>query len=124
MEPRKKILIVDDSITNNMLCEAIFEENDYFVDTAEDGITALEKIQRNKPDLVILDIMMPDVNGFSVLEEIKSKPETQNIEVIMVSAKNDLQSIEKAKSIGAIDYLTKPLESDTLLNSVKKVFGQ
>jgi CheY-like chemotaxis protein len=123
MKP-KKILIIDDSITNNLLYETIFEDNGHSVIIAENGRDGLDLAFRENPEIIILDIMMPDISGFSVLETLKKDPSTKEIPVIMISAKQDRASIEKSLALGASDYLTKPIEIHLLLQRVEKLFVQ
>lgn len=108
--PTPKILIVDDEPFNVDYLEQELEDLDYETITAGNGKEALEKIQSEAPDLVLLDIMMPVMDGFEVLTRMKSNPALRDIPVIVISADNNLQSVVKGIQIGAEDYLPKPFE--------------
>ncbi len=118
---KKKILVVDDSATNNILLQSILEEEGYFVNVAFDGKEAFQFLKTRKPDLILLDIMMPEIDGLSILREIKKK--NTEIPVIMVTAKDDLQSQDEAKSAGALDYIQKPINVDLVIDKVKQLFS-
>lgn len=112
---RPRILIVDDEPFNVDYLQQELEEFDYDLLTAFNGQEALEKIQNEKPDLVLLDIMMPVMDGFTVLEKVKTDPSLRGIRIIIISANNDLQSVVKGIKLGAEDYLPKPFEPTILL---------
>jgi sigma-B regulation protein RsbU (phosphoserine phosphatase) len=114
--PPQKILIVDDEPFNVDYIEQELEESDYETIVAVNGQEALEKVSAESPDLILLDIMMPIMDGFEVLKRLKANPETRDIPVIVISASNDLQSVVKGIKIGAEDYLPKPFEP-TLLHA-------
>lgn len=102
------ILVVDDNETNRDLLTRRLERQGYQVSVAENGLEALQKIGENEYDLVLLDIMMPELNGFQVLEQVKSDDRTMHIPVIMMSALTEVDSVVRCIEIGAEDYLTKP----------------
>ncbi len=110
MDQKPKILIVDDEPFNVDYLEQELEELDYETVSASNGQEALEKIQTESPDLVLLDIMMPILDGFAVLSRMKADSNLRNIPVIIISAMNDLQSVVKGIEQGAEDYLPKPFE--------------
>lgn len=113
----KKILIVDDEPNIVMSLEYTFKKNNYEVFIARDGQEALEILKTQFPDVVILDIMMPLVDGFETLEQIKKNEKLNHCKVIFLSAKNKESDIEKGLALGADAYLTKPF-------SIKKVVEQ
>lgn len=121
MESRKKILVVDDSSTSTFLMESFFEENGYNVSIADDGVKALDKIKRQIPDVIFLDLMMPKKSGFDVLQEVKKNDSTKNVPVIIISAKTEQDDIQKAKALGAIEYLYKPIDIEYALNLLHKL---
>ncbi|ALO16631.1 response regulator [Salinivirga cyanobacteriivorans] len=121
METRKKILVVDDSSTSTFLMESFFEENGYIVSIAEDGNKAIEKVQKQIPDAIFLDLMMPKKSGFDVLTEIKQNDETKHVPVIIISAKTEQDDIQKAKALGAVEYLYKPIDIEYALNLLHKL---
>lgn len=105
-----KILVVDDEPFNVDFLEQELAESDYETISASNGQEALDLIQFEKPDLVLLDIMMPKMDGFEVLSRIKADPATRDIPVIVISASSNLQNIAHGISLGAEDYLPKPFE--------------
>ena len=114
MNKTPRILIVDDEPFNVDYLEQELEDLNYETITAVNGKDALEKITNEKPDLVLLDIMMPIMDGFTVLEKVKANPEIRNIPIIIISANNDLQNVVKGIELGAEDYLPKPFEPTLL----------
>ncbi len=124
MNKRPKILIVDDEPLNVNYLEQELEDLDLETITAVNGQDALEKITGNSPDLVLLDIMMPLMDGFAVLERVKADPTVRDIPIIVISATHDLHSIVKGIQLGAEDYLPKPFEPTLLqariLSSLEK----
>ncbi len=114
----KKILIVDDTIANLDILEELLEE--YTVISSITGEDALEAVQEEHIDLILLDIMMPEMDGYEVCKRLKENQKTKNIPIIFITAKIDENSIEKAYDIGGSDYITKPFLSKELLAKVKK----
>jgi sigma-B regulation protein RsbU (phosphoserine phosphatase) len=112
----QKILIVDDEPFNIDYLEQELEELNYVTFTASNGLEALDKISEVSPDLVLLDIMMPVMDGFEVLKRLKDNPGTHDIPVIIISANNGLKGVVKGIELGAEDYLPKPFEP-TLLHA-------
>ncbi|WP_396194741.1 response regulator transcription factor [Flavobacterium sp.] len=113
----RKILIVDDEPNIVMSLEYTFKKNNFEVFIARDGQEALDILQNQLPDVIILDIMMPLVDGFETLEQIKKNEKLQHCKVMFLSAKNKESDIEKGMALGADAYLTKPF-------SIKKVVEQ
>lgn len=113
----KKILIVDDEPNIVMALEYTFKKSNYEVFIARDGQEALDILKSNFPDLIILDIMMPMVDGFATLEQIRKDANLQHTKVMFLSAKNKESDIEKGLALGADAYMTKPF-------SIKKVVEQ
>ena len=113
-----KILIADDDLTTNEVLKILLEDKGFSVVSVFDGLVALEKIREDKPDLVILDIIMPGLNGYQVCEFIKSDPATSAIPVIMLTA-NDLRNdIEMAYRKKADWYLVKPYDHKLLQKKI------
>jgi two-component system, OmpR family, alkaline phosphatase synthesis response regulator PhoP len=113
----KKILIVDDEPNIVMSLEYTFKKNNFEVFIARDGQEALDILKNQFPDIIILDIMMPLVDGFETLEQIKKNEQLNHCKVLFLSAKNKESDIEKGMALGADAYLTKPF-------SIKKVVEQ
>lgn len=119
--PHSRILVVDDNPQNLELVVAYLDGLDCIVQTAEDGIEALEKVQQDAPDLVLLDVMMPRMSGFEVCRKLKSNPETRDIPVIMVTALNELGDIERGVESGTDDFVTKPVNRLELVTRVRSL---
>jgi len=117
-ENKGKILIIDDSATNVFLLQTLLEEQGYTVFFAYNGKEAITYLNEEKFDLLLLDIMMPGVDGYDILEKLAS--EQRNTPVIMVTAKDDRDSEKKAKDLGATDYVTKPVNFEKLIKLVQK----
>ncbi|MFK5891988.1 MAG: diguanylate cyclase [Pseudomonadota bacterium] len=115
---KKTILVVDDTITNlDILVELL---DGYDVIEAANGVDALEIVSEELIDLILLDIMMPDMDGFEVCQKLKSNEDTKDIPIIFITAKADEDSIEQAYDMGGIDYITKPFKPKELLARVKR----
>jgi len=115
------VLIVDDQIQNVELLVAYLEDVGCQLRTAQDGPEALAEIERQQPDLVLLDIMMPRMSGFQVCRQIKSSRATEDIRVIMVTALNEVADIEKARECGTDDFVTKPVNRAELVLRVENL---
>ena len=113
------ILLVDDNPQNLELMQAFLEELPCTIQTASDGIEAIEKIERNAPILLILDVMMPRMSGFEVCQKVKSQPSTRDIIVIMVTALNEVSDYERAMECGTDEFITKPVNKLELLTRVR-----
>ena len=109
MDRQKTIMIVDDTEMNiDILVEAL--QDDYELIVAINGVEAIELIEEQKPDLILLDIMMPEMDGYEVLKKLKKNLDLESIPVILLSAITDSDSKNKGFSLGAVDYVTKPFE--------------
>ena len=115
-EGPRHILVVDDNRMNRIKLVRGLEQQDYAIDTAENGREALEMLRAQSFELVLLDIMMPEVNGFQVLEEMKSNPDLRDIPVIVISALEEMDSVVKCIEMGAEDHMPKPFDP-ILLNA-------
>jgi diguanylate cyclase (GGDEF)-like protein len=116
---REKILIAEDSVTTRHIIKYIFIKNGYNVIEAKDGKDALRLIQKNKPDLILADCHMPEMNGFELTKEVKRVKETRHIPVIILTAITSQQDMLKGLESGANDYLPKPFDEEELLARVK-----
>lgn len=119
----KKILIVDDEPNIVMSLEYTFKKNNYEVFIARDGQEALDIVRSNLPDLVILDIMMPMVDGYNTLEQIRKDDQLRHIKVVFLSAKNKESDIEKGMALGADAYLTKPFSIKKIVDEVSELLS-
>jgi two-component system, sensor histidine kinase and response regulator len=112
------VLVVDDTPANLKLLTSILSANGYSVRAAPNGDLALRSVQVKLPDIVLLDIKMPGLNGFEVCEKLKADPKTEEIPVIFISAMDDISDKVKAFSVGGVDYVTKPFEPEEVLARV------
>ncbi len=117
---KKTIMVIDDSIVIRKMIEIALEEEDYKIVTAISGKEGLESIDKINPNLVILDMMLPDMNGIDVLKTIK---DDKKLPVIMLSGKDSPQLIESAKEVGVDDFLPKPFRDEELVEKVKTLVG-
>ncbi len=115
-----KILVVDDIPLNVLLVKKMLQPLGFETSEAEDGVVAMEKIGADKPDLILLDLMMPRMDGFEVLRRLRASDDTKSIPVIILSALNSNDDVAKGISMGAEDYITKPIIMDRLQSSVIK----
>ena len=113
-----KILVVDDIATNVLLLKTILGKAGYRIVTATGGREALEKVESESPDLILLDIMMPDMNGYEVIERLKADERFCRIPVIFLSALHDSENIVKGFKMGASDYVSKPFNHEELITRV------
>jgi two-component system, OmpR family, alkaline phosphatase synthesis response regulator PhoP len=119
--PQSTVMIVDDNQQNVELLQAFLEALPVRIVTAADGVEALEKVEQYRPDLILLDIMMPRMSGFQVCRQLKSDPKTSDIQVLMVTALNELGDIEQASECGTDDFVSKPVNKFELLTRVKSL---
>ncbi len=114
-----RILIADDNAANRELLEAYLVNVDCDIETAVDGKDTLSKVESFSPDLVLLDVMMPKLNGFEVCRQMKDSDRHGGVMVLMVTALDELGDIERAVEAGTDDYLTKPINKFALLKRVE-----
>lgn len=115
----QNILVVDDNALNLKVLTDILEKEGYKVGTTNDGLKVMDIVHENKFDIILLDIIMPKIDGFGVFNLLKEDYETQDIPVIMVTAKTDSQSIKKALELGVFDYIKKPIEEVEVIARVQ-----
>lgn len=116
---QSKILVVDDDTKNVRLLEVLLRPRGYAVLTASNGAEALEQVHQEHPDLILLDVMMPLVDGFEVCKLLKDHPETQLIPVVLMTALNSVEDRIKGLDAGDDDFLTKPVHRDELLARIR-----
>jgi len=114
-----KILIVDDVIDNIQVAMNILKEDSYEFSYAQNGREALKLLRENEFDLILLDIMMPEIDGYEVCRVMKSEQKLADIPVIFLTAKTDIGSMQEAFEVGGVDYITKPFHADELLARVR-----
>ncbi|MEN9969714.1 MAG: hypothetical protein RIR94_1921 [Bacteroidota bacterium] len=115
-----KILIVDDDPNILLSLDYLMRKNGFHVFVARNGAEALELIETEIPELVLLDIMMPDVDGYEICKEVQSKEWSKHIKIIFLSAKSKEADIQKGIELGAVAYITKPFSSKQLLAEVQQ----
>ncbi|HEO66295.1 MAG TPA: hybrid sensor histidine kinase/response regulator [Spirochaetes bacterium] len=114
-----KILIVDDTPKNIQVLGKTLEQKDYEIIVAQDGLQALKVVEKTLPDLILLDIMMPKMDGFETCKRLKDNPKTKEIPIIFLTAKIEIDDLVKGFDLGAVDYITKPFNSKELLRRVE-----
>lgn len=117
----EKILVVDDNQNNLRLLQDILEDETYEVITIDDSLSVLDIACKIKPDLILLDIMMPNMDGFELCGRIKTHPEISDIPIIMVTAKSDGIDLKNAFDLGAVDYIKKPFDEMEIIARVQSV---
>jgi signal transduction histidine kinase len=117
------ILIVEDSPTQTKMLRFILEENGYIVDSANNGVKALEFIRQKKPNLIITDIIMPVMDGFALCKAVKSNPELKSIPIMLLTSLSDPQDVIKGLQAGADSLLTKPYEDTFLIVCIQNIFA-
>ncbi|MEO7909888.1 MAG: response regulator [Roseiflexaceae bacterium] len=118
------ILVVDDYSTSQRLLGFILRQNDHTVVTAINGLGALEQLAERSIDLVITDLSMPEMDGMTLLQELRAKPQFQNLPVIILTGSAYAQDNTRAKAAGATLFLTKPVESEELIAKVTQLLVQ
>ncbi len=121
MSEKKKplILVVDDARLNVQLVGTILREHDYDIQVARTGREAIDRCEQHVPDLILLDIMMPDMDGIETCSSLKNRDEFKDIPIIFLTAKNDTEDIVRGLQVGAVDYVAKPFNSYELLARVR-----
>ncbi|PIQ89146.1 MAG: two-component system response regulator [Candidatus Omnitrophica bacterium CG11_big_fil_rev_8_21_14_0_20_42_13] len=120
---KKKILVIDDEVNVTSLVKTRLEFHNYYVVPCYTSKRGLEITIREKPDLILMDVMMPDINGYELCKELKANPKTRTVPVILFSAKeSDKHKMhEKCMEVGAQDYILKPYEQKELLDKIEKI---
>ena len=121
---RKKILLVDDSETVLMIERVVLSRLPYDLIVARDGNEAVERAFGDRPDLILLDVMMPGRNGFEVLKELRASDATRETPVIMVTTRSEGENVESGYLHGCTDYVNKPFTANELLTKVRGFLGQ
>lgn len=119
-----KILVVDDDPYILMSLEFLMKKNGYDVMVARNGTEAQELVEKQVPNLVLLDIMMPDVDGYEICRHIKKTPHLKDVKVVFMSAKTKEADIKKGYDLGAALYVTKPFSTRELVKQIKGLLGQ
>ena len=121
----QKIMIVDDDPSLGDLYQNVFKTEGYDVVWVSDGENALARILEEKPDLILLDIMMPKIQGLDVLDIVKATPQTEKTKIVVMSALSDEEIVNKAKEYGAVDFLVKSkVDMETVVKRVKEILAE
>ena len=119
-----RVLIADDHPQGVELLDAYLADTGFEIETAYDGDEALRKVRDWRPDLVLLDIMMPKISGFEVCEKVKADPELRSIKIILLTAKGQDSDREVGRLAGADDYMTKPFSPTKILERAREILEQ
>jgi len=120
----KKILIVEDEKSILKLESLLLTAKGYQVQGVEEGSAAIEAVKSFRPDLVLLDIMLPGIDGFEICRRLKADRETRGIPVVMLTARNSCQDIIRGKEAGASCYITKPFKTSVMVETVQNVLAE
>ena len=124
METRKKILVVDDSNTALLMERMILSKGAYDLVTAQDGQEAVATAVAERPDLILMDVVMPRMNGFEACQALRARPETRETPIILVTTRGEADNVEKGFTNGCSDYVTKPINGNELLSKIKDYLGE
>jgi len=119
----KKVLIIEDNKDIRENIDELLQLSNFEVVTANNGQEGVEVIQKEKPDLILCDVHMPVMNGYQVLEAVKSKPETAKIPFVFITSSSQKKAIEKGVLSGADSYLVKPFQMEELQGTINKLLG-
>lgn len=122
--PKNRLLVVDDDATLRKVLVEVLSSYKYETEEAEDGFEAGVKILKFKPDIIILDLLMPGMDGFQVCTYLKNDPKTSGIKILALTGYDTEENRERIMKAGADEYLTKPVEADTLFPMVRKLLGE
>jgi CheY-like chemotaxis protein len=120
---KKKVLLVDDSNTVLLMEKMILAKGPYDLVTARDGVEAVAKAKSEQPDVILLDVMMPNLDGLSACAAIRADPDTAHIPIVMVTTRGEEVNIETAFRNGCTDYVTKPINGLELLTKLQSILG-
>ena len=121
MNTKKRILVIDDSTTNNLLCESILSPLGYEVFLSENAVQAFNILKKTIPDLILLDLMLPKMDGYDILKKLKKEERTKYAPVIVISAKDQPEDIKRAEDLGATMYLQKPIGINELIEAIQSI---
>ena len=120
---KKKVLLVDDSSTTLMLEKLILSHGSYDIVTARDGVEAVAKARAERPDLILMDVVMPRLNGFDACRRIRQDDSIAATPIIMVTTRGEVPSVETGFQSGCNDYVTKPIDTGELLTKLRNYLG-
>jgi len=120
---KKKVLLVDDSNTVILMERMILTKGPYDIIVARDGVEGIAKAKSEKPDVILLDVMMPNMDGLTACAKLRADAETAHIPIVMVTTRGEEQNIETAFRNGCTDYVTKPISGIELLTKLSNILG-
>jgi two-component system, OmpR family, alkaline phosphatase synthesis response regulator PhoP len=120
---KKRILIVDDEPNIVISLDYLMKREGFETEVANDGEAALEALARAKPDLVVLDVMLPRMNGFEVCREIRARPDSRDVKVLMLTAKGRETEVARGLGAGADAYVTKPFSTKDVVGQIRRLLG-
>jgi DNA-binding response OmpR family regulator len=123
MADSKHILVIDDDSSLRPVVCALLQKNGFTTTEARDGIEGLRAIDAQRPDLIVTDILMPDLDGLTLVKALKRRNETKGIPVVFLTAKSDPLSMIEGINVGAKYYITKPLQAEDFLGKIRKLLG-
>lgn len=124
LQSRKKILIIDDEVSLLQILAARLQFAGFDVYTAHNGTEGLKKAELVSPSLILLDIMMPDIDGYTVLLNLKKNRRTRGSSVVMITSNTESEAIDRAINMGAVDYIVKPFNPAVLMEKVNRAVGK
>ena len=124
MKRNKKILLVDDSRTSLFMEQMVLKRGPYDLITACNGLEGIAKAESERPDLIVMDVIMPKMTGFEAVRELRARESTRDIPVIMVTTRGEGENVEIGFESGCSDYLTKPIDAVALLAKVRDHLGE
>ena len=119
----RKILLVDDSETMLLIEQMILKKEPYQLFTAKNGMEGVEKALDTRPDLILMDVVMPEMNGFEAVRQLRQRDATRSVPIVMVTTQAEAESMEAGYESGCSDYITKPIDSTELLTKVRNILG-
>lgn len=124
MASRKKVLLVDDSNTVLLMNRMMLKDSNYDVVVARNGREAIEKALAERPDIIFMDVVMPEMNGFEACRALRAKPETQKIPILMVTTRGEQANMQAGYEAGCTEYVTKPFDSVELMAKLRNHLGE
>jgi CheY-like chemotaxis protein len=118
-----KILVIDDSGTSQIMARMLLASLSASIETAKDGVEGLEQAEKVQPDLILLDVVMPRMDGFETCKRLREREATRQTPILMVTTRGEEANIEKGFSVGCTDYICKPFNAVELLTKVKSYLG-
>lgn len=118
------ILIIEDSKATSTVLKEVLESEGHTVFLADDGVTGIAQARREKPDLILLDLLLPKLNGYEVCNSVKRDNATRHIPILVISTMDSPESVEKIRLCGARDFIKKPYDLDTLLREIRRLLPE